>query len=343
MVKADKDKAFEQEALFAGVEELREEYKQQCIDNSVAYNFIKKKPGLHFSFGIKILKQISRSGPQLIFLHGSSKIIPAKMAAVFSKGRKRIIVRETQANALKTKKDWMGLTLALIFANKVVFLTDNYNAEVKKKLAWVYREKKVVVIPNGIDLDLHKPLEKTASAEILIGMVGRIVMIKDHISLLKAIALVKQENPQVNIKLKIAGDGAYKQLLEREVSAMKIEEQVEFTGMLDQNELLHFIQSLDIYVHASLGETMSTAIMQAMACKKPIIASDVPGINNMIIDNSNGLLVPVKDPAAIASAILRLTGDPVLASQLAEGAYRFAVNNYSNTVMFDRYKQLFNS
>ncbi|MBK8495622.1 MAG: glycosyltransferase family 4 protein [Chitinophagaceae bacterium] len=53
-----------------------------------------------------------------------------------------------------------------------------------------------------------------------------------------------------------------------------------------------FLQSLDIYVHASLGETMSTAIMQAMACKLPIVASDVNGINNMIIHGKTGILVP---------------------------------------------------
>ena len=88
---------------------------------------------------------------------------------------------------------------------------------------------------------------------------------------------------------------------------------------------------------------MSTAIMQAMACKKTIIASDVAGINNMIVQNVSGLLVPVKDPGSLAAAIQQLIKDRELASTLAVNAYQFAVDNYSNTTMFNSYKQLFDS
>lgn len=343
MVKADKYKEFEQEALFNGVEELRQEYKELCDKNSIAWNFVKKIPGLDVTFYRKLKHHIKKADPQIIFLHGSSNIIPAKIAAVFSRGIKKIIVRETQANALKTRKAWTWLRLSMLLADKVIFLSESYNEEVKKRLGKRYKAKKISIIPNGIELNTYQPIIKAITNEIVIGMLSRIVIIKDHASLLHAFAILKQQQLAVNLKLKIAGNGENRQTLQELTRQLNIENDVEFTGTLNQEELPTFIQSLDIYIHASLGETMSTAIMQAMACKKTIIASDVAGINNMIIQNVSGLLVPVKDPESLAAAIQQLIKDRELASTLAANAYQFAFDNYSNTTMFNSYKQLFYS
>jgi glycosyltransferase involved in cell wall biosynthesis len=94
-------------------------------------------------------------------------------------------------------------------------------------------------------------------------------------------------------------------------------------------------------VHATLGETMSTAIMQVMACRLPIIASDVLGVNNMIKHNQNGLLVPAKNAEALRAAILQLIEDPKLSAELAANAFTFATENYSNIKMLQRYNEIF--
>ena len=111
--------------------------------------------------------------------------------------------------------------------------------------------------------------------------------------------------------------------------------------MLEEKALVIFLQQLNIYVHASLGETMSTSIMQAMACGKPIIASDVPGINNMIENNVTGVLVPAKNAGAMVEAIMLLINNPMLANKLAANAFNFALENYSNKKMLDNYKTIF--
>jgi L-malate glycosyltransferase len=111
--------------------------------------------------------------------------------------------------------------------------------------------------------------------------------------------------------------------------------------MLEEKDLPEFINSLDIYVHATLGETMSTAIMQVMACRVPVIASDVPGVNNMIIHEQLGLLVPVKNETAMAEAIVYLLDHPEVAAKLSGNAFDFAITHYSNTSMLDKYKAVF--
>lgn len=252
------------------------------------------------------------------------------------------VVRETQSNELKSERDWRSLKQALKYADKTVFLSDEYDEQVKNRFPGLYRSTKIAVIPNGIDLELYKPAKKKNNGQIVIGMLGRIVAIKDHDTLLQAFAMVKQRQPLLVMNLKIAGDGEYKNVLEKKAMELNIANDVEFTGTLDEAALVSFIQSLDIYVHASLGETMSTAIMQAMACKKPIVASDVPGINNMIINKETGWLVPVKDVPAMATALFHLVSDKELAAGLASNAYKFALDHYSNAIMFDRYKELFN-
>ena len=103
--------------------------------------------------------------------------------------------------------------------------------------------------------------------------------------------------------MKIAGDGDFKEELVEYTEQLGLTNDVEFTGMIPEKALVNFLQSLDIYVHASLGETMSTAIMQAMACKLPIVASDVNRINNMITNNITGILVPSQREYELAKAI----------------------------------------
>ena len=341
LVKADKDKVFETEAVFNGIEEMQEEYKGLCRQYNIKYDFVKKRPGPDLGYYFKLAKKIRHADPEIIFLHASSNIIAARLALFFGRSKKKIIVRETQANELKTRKEWFWLRLSLLFADKIVFLSDVYKEQVKMRFNRIYRPEKISVIPNGIDLNLFRPGEKKKNSVIVLGMVSRIVVIKDQLTLIQAFGLLKHQFPLQNFKLRIAGAGENSLALEEKARQLGIGDDIEFTGPLGALELLNFLQSLDIYIHASFGETMSTAIMQAMACRKTVIASDVTGINNMIQHGHTGWLVPVQDPVALSSAIGMLVKDQELAARLADKGWRFAVDNYSSTEMFNRYKQLF--
>ncbi|HEX2683668.1 MAG TPA: glycosyltransferase family 4 protein, partial [Ferruginibacter sp.] len=305
MVNADAKKEFEYEALFYGIEEVRDEFIEQCEKQHIPWYFSKKHVKLDLKYYIRIMQFIRKSNPDVVFLHGSAYILPARLAALFSKKRTRIIVRETQANHLKTKAQWVSLTGAMFLASRIVCLTEEFRQQIQKKLGWLYRGNKVQVISNGINLDVYKPGNKTQGTEVVIGMQSRLVRIKDHLTLLKAFAILKNEHAgkPYDLKLRIAGDGDFKDELVKFADTLGLGGEVEFTGMIPEKELVGFLQSLDIYVHASLGETMSTAIMQAMACKLPVIASDVNGINNMITHLKTGILVPPKNEEELARAL----------------------------------------
>ena len=339
MVRANTQHEFIFEALFNGIEELRSEYKKNCGDMGIQWNFIKKKPGLDIIYYKSLVRIIKKSDAEIIFLHSSAYILPAIHANLLSKQKKKILIRETQANNLKKRSEWRWLSMAFLLANKVVFLSEEYRKEVQKKLHGLYRKNKVEIIPNGIDLTIFQPAENIKDT-IIIGMQSRLTNNKDHVTLLHAFALLKEQGHN-NIKLKIAGDGTCKQELMLLTQKLKIENDVFFTGILEEREVAKFLQQLTIYIHASFGETMSTALMQAMACGLPIIASDVPGINNMIEENYTGILVPVKNAQLMAEAINHLLNNRSFAEELALNALSFAKLNYSNLTMFKRYKEVF--
>lgn len=341
MADADKEKQHRFEIIFFGNEEVREGYIQKANQRNIPWYFVKKKPGFDFESYRQIEKIIRETMPDIIFLHSSSYIFPVKKA-IISIGKKiKIIVRETQPNHLKTKLNWLGLCTSLIVATKVVFLSTEYRDVIKKKLSLLFSDKRTAVIPNGVDLDVYKPAEKSEHTGIKIGMQSRLSETKDHATLIDAFALVLRSPVTSVAKLYIAGDGVCKAVLEKQVTDLNISHAVEFTGMLEETALPQFINSLDIYVHATLGETMSTAIMQVMACRKPIIASDVLGVNNMIKHNENGLLVPAKNTEALSAAILQMLNDPKLSAKLAANAFTFATENYSNKKMLQRYNEIF--
>jgi len=342
MVDADVNGEFSFEALFNGIEDVKKEYIERCTEKNIPWHFTRKKPGLDIPYFFRLYRQIKKARPEIIFLHGGAAALPAKLAKITGTGIQKIIVRETQANHLKTRIDWVYLATAMLVADKMVYLSEAYRQQVKSKLKWLYREKRSVVIPNGINLLTYGKTTKPPDAtRIVLGMQSRLISIKDHLTLLDAFAMLLKNEKTLTVQLQIAGDGAFKETLVAHAAALQITPHVIFTGMLEEKELVRFLQQLDIYVHASLGETMSTAIMQAMACGKPIIASDVPGIDNMIEHGVTGILVPPKNAAAMATAFKQLINNPQLAGKLAANAFTFAETNYSGKKMLDHYKAIF--
>lgn len=342
MVAADRKPDFKYEALFFGIEDARAQYLHKASENNIPYYTVKKRPGLDLGSYRKIAAFIKHANPDILFLHNSVYFLPAKYAAFINKKKIKIIIRETQPNHLKTLKEWISLSFCFLAATKVVFLSTQYKETVKNKLTLFFKEERTAVIPNGIDLNIYKPAKGEKKDYIKFGMQSRLSATKDHETLIYAFSiLLKEMKNYFKAQLWIAGDGECKPKLEALVEKLDIRQNVVFTGLIDESDLPQFINSLDIYIHATLGETMSTAIMQVMACRLPIIATDVDGVNNMIQHKINGLLVPAKDPVQLASAMQLYLQNKAYSQEMAENAFNFAVANYSNKQMFEKYQLVF--
>jgi len=341
LVKADKVHEFSTEAVFCGIEKVRSDYVLQCNQLNIPFQAIQKRKGPGPLIYWRLYKAFKRAKPNVLFLHGATFILPAIIYKKFHPSVK-IIVRDTQAHHLKNKREWYWLKLAIRHCSHLVFLTKESFEGVAAKMNSTRLHHKAVIISNGLDTDLYSPVTAAdLSSGAVIGMQSRLQPIKDHPTLLKAFALLLKKYPEKKLRLRIAGDGETRGLLEQLAKELEIDKQVDFCGMLSENDLVEFMHSLNIYAHATFGETMSNSIMQAMSCGLPIIASNVWGVNNMITDNVNGILFTSKDETSLFQTLDSLITDTRLRSRLATQARQYAEDEFSSEKLFKKYKQIF--
>ena len=326
--------------IFIGIENAAEEYITNCKNSGIDFYIIVKKPGLDLSAQKKVICYLKNSAPDVVIMHNLNTILPV---AYYAAGKKvSVIAVEHQANSLKNQKDWARSMLTMQLADNVVFLTELYRSQMKDKLGILFRTGKTAVINNGLEPGIFSRGIPEERSVIKIGMLARMVDIKDHLTLISAMRLLSEEYGwEKKIKLLLAGSGPMMETLIQSTKTNDLQDQIEFCGFITEKQSASFLKDLDIYVHASYGETMSTAIMQAMASGKAIIASDVTGINNMITHGETGLLVPVKDGDSLAAAIDKLLRNKPLQDKLSLNAYEYAISTFSSANMFRKYAELF--
>jgi len=193
---------------------------------------------------------------------------------------------------------------------------------------------KINTIYNGVDLDYFEgtpdyPKIKNEFLQrgerILIGAVGRLVAEKGLEYLLTAIPKVLKRFSEA--RLLLVGDGPLRKDLERIVIDLDLTGKVTFVGF--RSDIKEILSSLDILVLPSLLEGFPMIILEAMAMAKPIVASDIPGIREQIIDGKNGILVPIKDSNTLAAAIINILADRKAAENVGLVARKTVYEKFS--------------
>ncbi|HVP37072.1 MAG TPA: glycosyltransferase family 4 protein [Terriglobales bacterium] len=207
--------------------------------------------------------------------------------------------------------------------DKIVVPSQNLKDQLKR-FAWLKQEK-IEVILNGIDLscfdfDLNKQRERlfrkfNLDPRItLIGVPARLVEAKGHKYLLQAIPEITRTFP--DLKFFFAGDGSETEPLKGLCSRLNLDNYVIFAGYI--REIFETMAGFDLLVLSSIIEPFGLVLAEGMALKKPIVATRVGGVPEVIQDRVTGFLVPPKDPHLLAQAIITLLQDRKLAASLGE-------------------------
>lgn len=171
---------------------------------------------------------------------------------------------------------------------------------------------KVMVIVNGIDTGLYSPAadgkSQPGNSVCIIGIVARLSPEKDHHTLLAACKLLRDR--QFHFQLVIIGDGPLRSELEQDAGDLGITGQVEFVGM--SNDVARQLQRLDVFVLCSTTEGISLTLLEAMATRLPVVASDVGGNPEVVVDGTTGFIVPAKNPELLADRLCMLINDQCL-------------------------------
>ncbi|MDD4994899.1 MAG: glycosyltransferase family 4 protein [Patescibacteria group bacterium] len=178
---------------------------------------------------------------------------------------------------------------------------------------------KVVIIPNGVDLELAKQ----SQAEPIPGRivcVARLSWEKGLDYLIKSLPSVFQEFP--NAHLVMVGEGNKRQEIERMIKELNLGSRVTLLGKLPHEETLREMGKAQIFICPSLAEGLGIVFIEAQACGAPVIGTRVGGIPDVISDNQTGLLIAPRDSEAIAAAIKRLLSDQELRERLRNNAFQ---------------------
>ncbi len=335
MIDGDRERKWDHHLIFYGIEPLNKEHADRAQRRSLKYDMVLAIAGKPVKTWSKFYQCLKTANPDIILLHSNSLALPAWWYCR-RHGKKLVIVEHT-SNQVKRKIDKWNSVVGQYLGDSVVLLSDDYRKEMKDMQGWHFKDKKVRVIPNGIDTTIFTPATNSVQDGVCrMGMAGRFTSIKYQALLVKALKQLDERFPGKYI-LYLAGDGDELDNVKQLASDLGLNDSVEFTGNLDELRLVPFLQELDIYVHASKGETMSTAIMQAMSCGLPVVASDIPGINNLV--TNNGILVENSENAFV-DAIARLSSDKTQMQTFAKEANSYAERHFSNVRMFGSYNSL---
>jgi len=190
------------------------------------------------------------------------------------------------------------------------------------------RPEKVRVVRNGVDAIRFQPLPERdraraqhgyGAADLVFGAVGRLTPVKDHPSLLEAFQSVSTRHP--HSRLILVGDGEERSTLEEQVRRRGIADRVRLVGHRD--DVAQWLGIMDVFVHSSLMEGMSNAVLEAMAVGLPVVATAVGGTPEIVEHGVTGLLVPPATPDALAGAMVSYCeNDHVRAAHGAAGRER---------------------
>jgi len=186
---------------------------------------------------------------------------------------------------------------------------------------------------------LKKPaiLESISSNIIVIGIIARLDTNKGINFLIDAFAEIASKDPCLS--LIIVGNGVNKKELEKQTEKLNLKDQVIFAGY--QSEVNAFIKYLSIFVISSLNEALPLVLIEAMSHAKPIIATTVGGIPEVIIHLENGLLVPPANAAALTDNLLLLINDLELQKKLSLNARKTYETNFTVNRMLEETKSIY--
>ncbi|MCS6803939.1 MAG: glycosyltransferase family 4 protein [Acidobacteriota bacterium] len=163
------------------------------------------------------------------------------------------------------------------------------------------------------------------ASAIVVGMVGRLVKEKGVVELIEAaehIRRVRRDVVFLMVGEALHSDIGMREQLRQMIERRGLTDHFVFTGF--RHDVARFYHAMDICVLPSYREGMPRSIMEAMACGKPVVASDIAGCRDEVVHGQTGWLVPVKDAAALGDALLKLINDPALAQRMGQAGQQRA-------------------
>jgi L-malate glycosyltransferase len=288
---------------------------------------------------VRALSRLLQETPtDLLHTHGYKQNVLGAIAARFAKVA--LLVR-TEHGAYEPLRGWAGLRMGMYSwldflaargCSAIIAVSDRLSS--RWRSVFRGRRPKVVVVRNGVPIppEPHPTIAAQVRARlgigedrVLFGTLARMVPIKGLGDLLEAAALLRQRGSRAVFVL--AGDGPLRPSLEARAAELHLDGAVRFLGFT--SESAGVLAALDVFVLPSLDEGVPLALLEALAAGKPVVATAVGGMAELLSDRVNALLVPPSAPRGLAEACDRLERDAALRTTLGRQARSSACERLS--------------
>lgn len=305
----------------------------------VEYNGRYNRPLTLWKTSRRLRKVVERLKPDLVHSHGWDAAMIGALALLDLPVPHLVHIHTTDI-WLQSKKSKHHLRRSLTrwmfnrAATTVVGVSDAVRRHWCSALNWPSESFRV--IRNGVDTARFYPSrnsERSRSGALTIGVAARLQPNKGLEDLLRALAILAQDNLRPN--LLIAGSDGSRESLEFCVEQLGLREQVKFLGFVDDME--RFYGGIDLGALSSLsGEGLPLFVLEAMSCGVPVVATDVGGTKEALRDGVDGFVVPAREPTALAAALRKLLQDPRNRQQMGMNARHRIETDFSRTLFFER-------
>ena len=215
---------------------------------------------------------------------------------------------------------WLGEQMLRFFYKNEQFAIVSDSAK-KELMSYGIKSEQIKVIHNGIDSDFYKPsIEGTEEKYLL--YVGRLQKYKGVLDLCKAFAKIAEKYP--DIKLKIAGSGAFRKKLEEWISKHNLQDRILLLGFISEDEKLRLLQNAFLLVQPSFKEGWGLTVIEANACGVPVVANNAPGLCDSVNDGKTGLLYKFGDVDDAAKKMEEFLQNPQFYAEISANCRAWA-------------------
>jgi glycosyltransferase involved in cell wall biosynthesis len=295
---------------------------------------------------VALARFIKRERPTTVHFFLPRPYLYGSIAAELAGHRRRLMSRRSLT--VYREKYPLLRGFELLLHRRTHGLIGNSRAVLDQLAVEVGDPRKIALIHNGIETPapvtaadrerIRKVLDIPKDA-LVIAVIANLVSYKGHRDLLDALALVKEQIPNPWLVLMIGRDDGMGVELRRHAAALNLASNIRWLG--EQPAADRLLAAGDIFVLPSHQEGFSNALLEAMAANLAVIATAIGGNLDAIVDNESGLLVPPRDPSALAAAIARFASDPDIRLRYGDAARRRVEQRFALQHCVERYEKLY--
>jgi L-malate glycosyltransferase len=295
--------------------------------------------------GLRLARLLAEMDIQIVHSHDMYNNVFATMCARAARTPVIIASRRWWRSAA-ARRYRVANTLAFRFAQCVVANSPAVALSLQTEDG--VRPERIAVVPNFVDDAAFVPLSAEKRADrrralgvptdaFIVGVVANLSPVKDHGTLLQAVALLAPRRPELHAVL--VGDGECRPALESLTRTLGLENRVHFVGRQPNEPNLHCL--FDVSVLCSVSEGFPNSIIEAMAAGRPVVATNVGGVGDAVSDGETGLLVPPSKPCRLAAAIEELLLDPGRRCVFGAAARERARARYHSAIVVGSLERLY--